>query len=598
MDIQSIIDSYLDSEGRISLEHDMSLVALAERIFNEQVASGEDDRIALTYWDYSESREGLARRLTRREVNTRVKAIAVRLAQITKQGDPVALLMGNSPEYVLGFLGAIYAGCVPVPLYDPREPGHAEHLAAVIGDARPGVVLTNRASAPAVRALFAHAAGPERPRIVALDALPDSLAAGWRAPQLEDPLDAMAFLQYTSGSTRTPSGVMITHRSIVTNILEIFRATWSASSVRLVSWAPMHHDMGLVLDIYALVIGAELETMTPQSFVQQPARWVRQLSSDPGSQTHIYTVAPNFALELAARVATPDKIGKLDLSLVDGVFIGGEPVTARTIDIFAEAFGSSGLRRDAIRPSYGLAEACLSVSVSQRPRVLSVDREAFAAGRIEEANDGALLVSCGVNHSTQGLIVVDLETHDEVPEGIIGELWNQGGNLAAGYFGKEEETQATFANTLGQRLKEGSEAEGFPDDGWLATGDLGAIVDGEVYVTGRLKELIVIAGRNHYPQDIERSVRQATDHVDPMAIAAFSIPGDDTEELVVLCERAEGRTADGDRKAAERITASVGANHGVTPRDIVFLDAGEIPRSSAAKIARRVARARYLTTRG
>lgn len=235
---------------------------------------------------------------------------------------------------------------------------------------------------------------------------------------------------------------------------------------------------------------------------------------------------------------------------------------------------------------------------AERPFFRSFDRAALAEGRAVVVEDGAdngvVFVSNGQVVPNQTLVVVDPETRAEVEDGTIGELWAHGQNMAAGYLNRPEETAATFANTLASRLPEGSHAGTAPDEGWMATGDLGTIVDGHTYITGRLKDLIVIAGRNHYPQDIEVTVGQATDHVNPVAIAAFSVEGDDVEKLIILAERADNADPAGDDTAIETIRGAVNAAHGVAPADIRILGAGEIARSSSAKIARRVARKNYL----
>lgn len=610
MDLNAALAAFFNEKGEITIDPRLTLPGLSEVLYQKELAAGGGERRALRYWDYQGT--GGPVDYTRNQVNTRIKAVAARLQQVAQPGQRVALLMGNAPEYLFGFLGTLYAGMIPVPLYDPREPGHDAHLRAVFHDSNPGIVLTNKVSAPAVRAYFADLPGTERPRIVAIDALPDAVAASWTNPldkpeaqeylkqQQVAPLDLPAFLQYTSGSTRTPAGVMLTHRSVLTNTLQIFAAGHLKMPMRLVLWIPLHHDMGIILATFALILGFETELMGPRDFIQQPSRWVEQLSKrGPEDDLAVYTAAPNFALDLAVRYGNPGE--DTDLSGVDGVVLGSEPITKRSLTAFYEAFAPHGLRRSSLRPSYGLAEASLLVTTPQteeRPVVAYFDREALTQGRAEkvEADHPAAvaLLSNGQVVSPQRLAVVDPETRREVPDGTVGELWNHGANLAAGYLNRPEETRDTFANTLAGRLERGSRAEGAPDEGWLATGDLGAIIDGEVYITGRLKDLIVIAGRNHYPQDIEYTVSHATEQVEPTAIAAFSVPGEDVERLVILAERAEEAAPEADAEAAEAIRAAVSAAHGVTPKEVQIMEAGSIARTSSAKIARRVARRNYL----
>lgn len=614
MDLKAMIGQFFDEKGQITLPPHLTLAGLSEHIYQGELQAGVPDRPVMRQWLFDEDRNGKPRDLMRSEVNTRIKAVAARLQQVAKIGDRVAILAGNSPEYVFGFLGALYAGMLPIPLYDPKEPGHAEHLKAVFGDANPTIVLTNNVSAGAVRKYFADIPARQRPRIISIDSLPDSVAQSWQNPleteagramaaaATQAPLDQPAFLQYTSGSTRTPAGVVLTNRSILTNVLQIFVGAQLQVPPRVLSWLPLHHDMGIILAAFVTILGLNLEMMTPRDFVQQPGRWVRQLSRQPIDE-HLagtYAVVPNFALELAARFGAPEAEEKLDFSNVLGIIIGSEPVTESALDSFWQTFGEGyGLRREALRPSYGLAEASLIVSTpqrGQRPLISHFDRAELAAGKAtiaEKSADTVAFASNGQTVPAQYLTIVDPETRTEIADGLIGEIWVHGDNMAAGYLGRDEETAATFGNRLGQRLESGTRVPGAPDDKWMATGDLGVIVDDQLYITGRLKDLIVIAGRNHYPQDIEGTVQAASDHVRPDSVAAFSIEGENTENLVILVERADGADSADDAAATEAIRSAVTKSHGVTPAEILWKSANEINRTSSGKIARRVAKKHY-----
>lgn len=618
MDLQAAMSQFFNDKGEIVLAPQLTLAGLAELMYQGDLQLGGGERHCLRFWDFSESREGTPVDFTRTEINTRVKAVAARLQQVGKIGDRVAILANNSPEYLFGFIGALYAGMTPVPLYDPSEPGHADHLKAVFADCEPSFVLTNSVSAAAVREHFADLPSRERPRILSVDSLPDTLASSYMNPMMTlqgqqlmasattMPVDQPAFLQYTSGSTRTPAGVQLTNRSILTNVLQIFTAARLRMPLRLVAWLPLHHDMGIILALFVTILGLPNEIMAPRDFIQQPKRWIDQLNRrDTDEGVSVYTVIPNFALELSARYGRPKDGETLDLSAVDGIIIGSEPVTEKALNSFAETFGPYGLATNSLRPSYGLAEASLLVTTPQtpeRPLISHFNRDKLAEGVVEFVEkDSDLAVAFASNGQVvrpQALTIVDPETKAELPDGQIGELWVKGDNLAAGYLGREAETAETFGNTLGERLPE-SRVAGVSDDGWLATGDLGAIVDGETYITGRLKDLIVIAGRNHYPQDIEFTVMNASGHVRPDSVAAFSVTREDsaesTEQLVLVIERDDKADPAGDAAATEDIRAAVTAAHGVTPVDIRFVGPNEIQRSSAGKIARRVIQKAYLS---
>ncbi len=615
MDLHAAMQQFYNDKGEITLAPQLSLAGLAELLYQGDLHTGGGDRKALRFWDYSNSRDGELVVYTRQEINTRVKAVAARLQQVGKLNDRVAILAGNSPEYLFGFIGALYAGMVPVPLYDPNEPGHADHLRAVFADCQPKIVLTNSVSAQAVRTHFSELPSRERPRILSVDSLPDSLAESYVTPQstLEGqqllamstvmPIDQTAFLQYTSGSTRTPAGVELTNRSILTNVLQIYSAAKLKMPLRLVTWLPLHHDMGIILSLFVVIMGLPFEMMGPRDFIQQPKRWVDQLKRKDIDEklAATYTVVPNFALELATRYGKPAEGEELDLSNLDGIIIGSEPVTQTAVENFYEVFKNNGLDRKVLRPSYGLAEASLLVSTPQndeRPVFNHFDREALAAGEaksVEASESSVPFASNGQVVTGQYLTIVDPETRAEVADSVVGELWAHGENMAVGYLGREDETKATFRNTLGERLAEGSRVEGAPDDDrWMATGDLGTIIDGELYITGRLKDLIVIAGRNHYPQDIEGTIQEASDHVRPDSIAAFSVEGDNTEQLIVLIERADSADESGDEAATEAVRTAVSKNHGIVPDVIEWKAPHEINRTSSGKIARRVAKKNYL----
>ena len=434
MDLHAIIGQFFNEKGEITLQPEVTLAGMCEVLYQTEKAAGTTGRKTLRFWDFSQSRDGEIVEYSRDQINTRIKAVAARLQQVGTIGDRVAILANNSPEYVFAMLGAMYAGMVPVPLYDPNEPGHADHLKAVISDSAPKAVLTNARSAGAVRTFFADIPGRERPRVLSVDSLPDSLAESFTNP-LENPaaqqflaasgklpVDLTAFLQYTSGSTRVPAGVVLTNRSILTNVLQIFTAAQLKTPLRLVTWLPLHHDMGIVLATFVTILGLNMDLMSPRDFIQQPARWVNQLHAEHEGE-NVYSVIPNFAMDLAMRYGLPAARTDLDLSQVDGLILGSEPVTEKSMEAFISAFAEHRLHRAAVRPSYGLAEASLLVTTPQtpnRPLINYFDREALSEGRgvvVARNEDSVSFASNGQVVRPQLLAIVDPETRAEVPDG-------------------------------------------------------------------------------------------------------------------------------------------------------------------------------------
>ena len=611
MDLNKIVGQFFNDKGEITLRPELTLAAMCEVVYHMEKSAGTTDRNCLRFWDFSESRDGVPVDYTRDQVITRIKAVAARLQQTLTLGDRVAILANNSPEYIFSMLGSMYAGMVPIPLYDPNEPGHADHLRAVIGDAEPKAALTNARSAAAVREFFSEIPGKDRPRILALDSLPDSLAESWKNPLFSEanqmlmartqsmPVDLPAFLLYTSGSTRVPAGVMLTNRSIITNVLQIFTAAQLETPLRLVTWLPLHHNMGIVLATFVTILGLDMELMAPRDFLQRPSRWINQLNNQK-NDINVYTVVPNFALELAVRYGKPEVQSDLDLSAIHGLIVGSEPVYENAVNSFYEAFKEYGLKRNVIRPSYGMAEATVLISTPQtenRPVFGRFDRDELAKGTavpVAEGENSVSFAAVGQTVSPQYMTIVDPETRTELADGTIGEIWVHGDNKAGGYLGRFEETEETFHNSIETRLEEGSRIEGAPDHEWLATGDLGVILDGELYITGRLKDIVIVAGRNHYPQDIEYTANEASEHIRPDSVAAFAIEGDDVEKLIIIAERDMNAEPAGDDAAIEAIRAAVTDAHGVVPAHIRIVASGEVARSSAGKIARRVNKKNYL----
>ena len=586
----------------------------------EKWAKVRGDKLAYQFLDFSTEREGVQRNLTWSEFSKRNKAIGARLQQVTEPGDRVAILCPQNLNYLVGFFGALYAGRIAVPLFDPAEPGHVGRLHAVLDDCHPTAILTTTESAEGVRKFFRTRPAKERPRVIAVDAVPDEVGATWVPADVA--FETIAYLQYTSGSTRIPTGVQITHLNLATNVVQVIEAIGGDEGDRGVTWLPFFHDMGLITAMVSPLIGHYVTFMTPAAFVRRPGRWIRELSRKEGDTGSVISVAPNFAFDHAAARGVP-KEGEppMDLSNVKAIINGSEPISAATVHRFNEAFAEFGFKPEAIKPSYGLAEATLFVSgtpVDEPPRIVYVDREELNAHRfVEVPSDSPSAVaqaSAGKVGIAEWAVIVDADTATELPDGQIGEIWIHGQNMGTGYWNKPEETVETFQNILKSRTNP-SHADGAADDGtWVRTGDYGAFYGRDLYITGRVKDLVIIDGRNHYPQDLEYSAQEATRALRTGFVAAFSVPAnqlpaqvfdnahaglkydpDDTsEQLVIVGERAAGANKMDLTPVADDIRAAIAVRHGVTVRDVLLTPAGAIPRTSSGKIGRRACRTGYL----
>jgi fatty acid CoA ligase FadD32 len=603
--------------GRIKFPDNTNLVRHVEKW-----ARVRGDKLAYRFVDFSTERDGEYRDISWSDFSARNRAVGARLQQVTEPGDRIAILCPQNLNYLIAFFGALYAGRIAVPLFDPAEPGHVGRLHAVLDDCTPSTILTTTEAAEGVRKFIRARSAKERPRVIAVDAVPDEVASTWQQPEADS--NTIAYLQYTSGSTRTPTGVQISHLNLPTNVLQVLVGLEGKEGDRGLSWLPFFHDMGLITALLSPVLGHNFTFMTPAAFVRRPGRWIREMARKPEDDPdcELFTVAPNFAFEHAAVRGVP-KEGEppLDLSNVKGILNGSEPVSPASVRKFLDAFAPYGLRETAVKPSYGLAEATLFVSTTpmdEVPRVIYVDRDELNNQRFVEvapdASTAVAQVSAGVVGVDEWAVIVDPDAASELPDGQVGEIWLHGQNLGTGYWGKEEETQYTFRNILKSRISQ-SHAEGAADDGmWVRTGDYGTYHDGHLYIAGRIKDLVIIDGRNHYPQDLEYSAQEASRALRTGYVAAFSVPAnqlpqvvfdnphaglkfdpeDTSEQLVIVAERAAGSHKLDYQPIADDIRAAIAVRHGVTVRDLLLVQAGSIPRTSSGKIGRRACRAAYL----
>ncbi|WP_414448655.1 amino acid adenylation domain-containing protein [Burkholderia sp. 22PA0099] len=523
------------------------------------------------------------------ELDRRATAIAARLARECPSGGPVLLLYRPGLDFIAAFFGCLYAGCAAVPAYPPSgRATRRNRLTAIIADCGAGAILTSDDLVEAISEEIAQADLPSRASVIGTDAL---LAAPGEVSDAEGallPASHLAFLQYTSGSTGRPKGVRVTHRNLLANERAIREGFRHGPDTVFVGWCPLYHDMGLIGNVLQPVyLGIPSVLMSPLEFLQQPLKWLRAISTY-GATT---SGGPNFAYELCAtRIAEADKAG-LDLSSWRVAFNGAEPIRASTLDKFATAFADYGFDAGAMFPCYGMAETTLFVSGAvpgAGALTRRVDALALQAGRCIDAVDGqpaAELVSSGRVGGDQQVRIVDPHGLRVSGPGEIGEIWVRGGSVADGYWNREDDTRAQFDARIA-----GEDSPPF-----LRTGDLGLLDGGELYVTGRLKELIIIRGRNHYPTDIEQTVEQSSADFRAGCGAAFAIDGEDGERLVVVQEiqRAVRKSLDAE-EAGRRAAAAVAAAHGIPLHELVLVQAGVVPKTSSGKNQRTLVRQHYL----
>ncbi|WP_170220075.1 AMP-binding protein [Mycolicibacterium hodleri] len=542
-------------------------------------AEKQPDDVAYTFVDYEVDAGGYAESLTWSEVYDRVQVIAANLAKCGSPGDRAVILAPQSMEYVLAFLGAIQAGFVAVPLSMPQMRQHDERVTGAMKDSTPVAVLTTSAVVDDVKK-FGHADPRQRaPKFIEVDTLdfdsPSAAAA-------EVSLPKTAYLQYTSGSTRRPAGVVVNHDNVLINVGQLLTDYYEAypdgapKDTTIVSWLPFYHDMGLIVGVFIpMMLGCPSVLMSPIAFMQRPARWMQQLASN----TSTFTAAPNFAFELAVSRTRDEDLAGLDLGGVVVMINGAERVHGSTVRRFNERFAAFNLPASAMRPSFGLAEATVYVSASaggRPPTAVRFDYEKLAVGHAERCDEnGSELISCGTPRSTT-VRVVDPETRVENSAGKIGEVWLHGKHVAGGYWHNPQLTEELFAGQLAEPT------DGTPQGPWLRTGDLGVMFDDELFIIGRIKDLLIVDGRNHYPDDIEATVVEFTGG----RVAAISIPDEASEKLVVIAELKKQIDPSMLESVKQQVTAAISMTHSVRLADFALVGPGSLPLTTSGKVRR------------
>ncbi len=533
------------------------------------LVDGENEQVVLTY----------------KELDRQSRAIAAWMQEWDLEGERALLLYPAGLEFIAAFFGCLYAGVVAVPVYPPRRNRSLNRVQAIADDAQAKVALTTDTVLNRVEPLIDATPHLKELTWLATCHVTAGMEDQWDTPEIHG--DTLAFLQYTSGSTGTPKGVMLNHANLVHNSAVIAHCFEHTRRKNGVFWLPSYHDMGLIGGILQpLYAGRPNVLMSPMSFLQKPYRWLAAIERFQATTSG----GPNFAYDLCIRKVTPEQRASLDLSSWQVAFNGAEPVRAETIDQFCEMFGPCGFRREAFYPCFGLAEATLMVSggyVDQPPVLRTFEAGSLVSGRVVDAepdDEGVrALVGCGQSLPDQQIVIADPHTQTRCPPGQIGEIWVHGPSVAMGYWRRGEATKATFQATL----KDTGEGP------FLRTGDLGFLLEGELFVTGRIKDLIIVRGVNHYPQDIERTMQEAHPRLRPDAGAAFTVEEEGREKLVVVNEVERRKTADLD-SICEQIHRAVAAEHELSVDVIVLIKAGSVPKTSSNKIQRHACREGYL----
>lgn len=568
--IKALEDTLLDTSTLVDLLRYRAIYQPSQIAYTFLV-DGETEEISINY----------------QELEQEAKRIAAYLQSLNAKGERALLLYQPGLEYIAAFFGCLYAGVVAVPAYPPQFNKPMPRLQAIVADAQAKVALTTTSILINVEEQFLHTPDLAALHWIATDTIADDFIEKWQQPLINS--DTVAFLQYTSGSTGTPKGVMVSHSNLLHNLSLIYQCFEHQPHSQGVIWLPPYHDMGLIGGILQPLYGGFLVTlMSPTAFIKKPFRWLQAISHYKATTSG----GPDFAYDLACRKITPEQKATLDLSSWDIAFTGAEPIRAETLERFATIFEPCGFRLEAFYPCYGMAETTLIVSGGLKgaaPVICPVkgahleENQVIAASGKQESD--RLIVGCGKSQLNQRIAIANPQTLTLCSHNQVGEIWVSGPSVAQGYWDQPSQTIETFNAYLAD-TKEGP---------FLRTGDLGFLQDGELFVTGRLKDLIIIFGRNHYPQDIEMTVEKSHPALRLGSGIAFSLDIIGQEKLVVVqeVERSYLRKLNVD-EVIKAILQAVSQQHDLQVYAVLLLKTGSLPKTTSGKVQRSACRREFI----
>lgn len=522
--------------------------------------------------------------LTYGELDRQAKAIASGLQPY--QGERALLLYPSGLEFIAAFFGCLYAGVIAVPVYPPRRNQKLSRLLSIVNDARAKISLTTTSILADIENRWNEETELTQLKWIAtdtIDARPQDFV-----PKSVEP-ETLAFLQYTSGSTGRPKGVMVTHGNIIHNQQLIQQAFGHNDRTIVAGWLPLFHDMGLIGNLLQpLYLGIPCILMPPVVFLQKPIRWLKAISNYRATTSG----GPNFAYDLCVNKVKPEQLTDIDLSSWDLAFNGAEPIRAETLNKFSEKFAHCGFKKETFYPCYGMAETTLFATggdKTKKPVIRGVKAQSLEQNLVVESDssspDSRLFVGCGYPYRDTEVAIVNPESLTQCQRGEVGEIWISGKTLARGYWERAQLTQETFGATLAET----------GEKKYLCTGDLGFILDGELFLTGRLKDAIIIRGQNHYPQDIEQTVQQSHPALRVNGGAVVAVEADGQEKLVIIQEVERNYLKHLDIKEVRKTIAfSVTAQHSLPIHATVLIKPGSLPKTSSGKIQRHICRQQFI----